>query len=112
MNKVRQISLCTAGLLPLAHSNAQASQEQAQRPNVVFIFTDDHAANAISAYNKTLLKTPNMDRLAEEGMVFDNCFATNSISTPSRATILTGKHSHMNGVPIFNEFRRQPADVP
>lgn len=104
MNKVRQISLCTAGLLPLAHSNAQASQEQAQRPNVVFIFTDDHAANAISAYNKTLLKTPNMDRLAEEGMVFDNCFATNSISTPSRASILTGKHSHMNGVPIFNEF--------
>lgn len=106
MNKLQKVSLCTAGLLPLAGANAQqaSAQPSPQRPNVIFIFTDDHAANAISAYNKALTHTPNMDRLAQNGMVFDNCFATNSISTPSRATVLTGKYSHLNGTPVFNEF--------
>lgn len=93
MNKLQKVSLCTAGLLPLAGANAQqaSAQPSPERPNVIFIFTDDHAANAISAYNKALTHTPNMDRLAQNGMVFDNCFATNSISTPSRATVLTGQ---------------------
>lgn len=105
MNKIKQISLCTVGILPLGKAEAQQTDaRQQERPNVVFIFTDDHAANAVSAYNKTLIRTPNMDRMAEAGMVFDNCFATNSISTPSRATILTGKYSHLNGTPVFNEF--------
>ena len=64
----------------------------------MFIFTDDHANHAISAYGSVINKTPNIDRIAEGGMLFENCFVTNSICAPSRAVILTGKHSHMNGV--------------
>ena len=75
-----------------------------QRPNIVFIMTDDHAAHAISAYGSKVNKTPQMDRLARDGMRFDRCYAVNSICTPSRATILTGKYSHKNGVPVFNAF--------
>jgi arylsulfatase A-like enzyme len=74
------------------------------RPNIVFIMSDDHAAQAISAYGSKLIKTPNIDRLAKEGMKFENCFVTNSICTPSRAAILTGKYSHLNGVPVFNHL--------
>ena len=73
-------------------------------PNIVFIMSDDHAAQAIGAYGSRLNQTPNIDRIAKEGMRFDNCFVTNSICTPSRATILTGKYSHMNGVPVFNHI--------
>jgi arylsulfatase A-like enzyme len=73
-------------------------------PNILFIMSDDHAAHAISAYGSVVNKTPNLDRLAREGMRFDRCFAVNSICTPSRATILTGKYSHLNGVPVFNRF--------
>ena len=65
--------------------------------NVLFIFTDDHAYQAISAYGSNRNKTPNIDRLAEEGMLFNRAFVTNSICAPSRAVILTGKHSHLNG---------------
>src|SRR5687767_9235643 len=75
-----------------------------QRPNILFIMTDDHAAHAISAYGSLVNNTPNLDRLAREGMRFEQCFAVNSICTPSRATILTGKYSHLNGVPVFNRF--------
>jgi len=75
-----------------------------QRPNILFIMSDDHAAHAISAYGSKVNKTPNIDRLAKEGMRFVNCFAVNSICTPSRAAILTGKYSHVNGVPVFNRF--------
>ncbi len=67
------------------------------RPNIIFIFTDDHTARALSAYGSTINETPNLDRLATEGMRFDRCFVTNSICAPSRAVILTGKHSHLNG---------------
>lgn len=66
--------------------------------------SDDHAAHAISAYGSLVNQTPQIDRLAKEGMRFDRCFAVNSICTPSRATILTGKYSHKNGVPVFNRF--------
>ncbi|MEN9285270.1 MAG: hypothetical protein RLZZ179_2763 [Verrucomicrobiota bacterium] len=76
----------------------------AARPNIVFIFSDDHAAHAIGAYGSKINETPHLDRLAKEGMRFDSCFATNSICTPSRATVLTGKYSHMNGTPVFNRF--------
>ncbi|MBW7996334.1 MAG: sulfatase [Candidatus Glassbacteria bacterium] len=68
------------------------------RPNILFVFTDDHAAQAISAYGSRINRTPNIDRLADEGVLFRNCFCTNSICAPSRAVILTGKHSHLNGV--------------
>jgi len=67
------------------------------QPNIVFIFTDDHAQSAISAYGSEYHTTPNIDRLAQEGMLFANCLVTNSICAPSRATVLTGKYSHMNG---------------
>lgn len=83
--------------------NAQRSAA-ARRPNIVYIMTDDHAAHAISAYGSKLIKTPNIDRLAKEGMKFENAFVTNSICTPSRAVMLTGKYSHLNGVPVFNHL--------
>ncbi len=69
-----------------------------QRANIIYIMSDDHDADAISAYNKNLIKTPNIDRIANEGMKFTNAFVGNSICSPSRATLLTGLHSHKNGV--------------
>ena len=83
----------------------KAESEVATPPNIIFIFSDDHAAHAIKAYGPTdnnpelhkVLQTPNIDRLAAEGMLFRNTFCANSICGPSRATILTGKHSHLNG---------------
>lgn len=69
-----------------------------QRPNIIYIMSDDHDADAISAYNKTLIQTPNIDRLAKEGVKFTNAFVGNSICGPARATLLTGQHSHKNGV--------------
>ena len=70
---------------------------KSKRPNIVFMFTDDHSPLAISAYGSKINKTPQMDRIAREGMRFDNCLVTNSICGPSRAVILTGKYSHLNG---------------
>lgn len=66
-------------------------------PNILFLFADDHAYQAISAYGSNRNNTPNIDRLAKEGMLFERAFVTNSICAPSRAVILTGKHSHLNG---------------
>ena len=68
-------------------------------PNILYIMSDDHGYQAISAYNDKLIKTPNLDRLADEGVIFRNSFVTNSICGPSRAVMLTGKHSHKNGMP-------------
>jgi arylsulfatase A-like enzyme len=67
------------------------------RPNIVFIFTDDHCEQALSAYDPARITTPNLDRIAQEGMRFDRCYVTNSICGPSRAVIQTGKYSHLNG---------------
>ena len=67
------------------------------RPNIVFIFTDDHCQQALSAYDDSRIVTPNMDRIANEGMRFDQCYCTNGICGPSRAVIQTGKYSHLNG---------------
>ncbi|HXK62430.1 MAG TPA: sulfatase-like hydrolase/transferase, partial [Acidobacteriota bacterium] len=72
---------------------------------------DDHAAHAISSYGSKVNSTPNIDRIATEGIRFDRCYATNSICTPSRASILTGKYSHKNGVPVFNRFDGQQQTV-
>ena len=74
-----------------------------KRPNIIFIMSDDHAYQAISAYDKRLLSTPNIDRIAKSGILFTNASVTNSICAPSRATILTGKHSHLNGK-VDNHF--------
>jgi len=76
----------------------------APRPNILFIFSDDHAEQAISAYGSRVNQTPHIDRLAREGVRFANSFVVNSICTPSRATLLTGQYSHLNGVPVFNRF--------
>ena len=82
----------------------QSAFGAAARPNILFIMTDDHSAQAISCYGSRINQTPNLDRIAKEGMRMDRVFVTNSICTPSRATILTGKYSHLNGVPVFNRF--------
>ena len=85
-------------LVLLASScKSERSDTKDQRPNIVFIMSDDHAYQAISAYDNTLIETPNIDRIAKRGMLFTNASVTNSICAPSRATILTGKHSHING---------------
>ncbi|WP_418502334.1 sulfatase [Flagellimonas sp.] len=78
----------------------EQQDENPKRPNIVFIISDDHAYQAISAYGGRLAQvapTPNIDRIAEDGMLFENCLVTNSICGPSRAAILTGKYSHLNG---------------
>ncbi|PVD51967.1 sulfatase [Terrimonas sp.] len=70
---------------------------QNKRPNIVFIFSDDHAYQATSAYGNKLIQTPGIDRIAKDGALLENNFVTNSICGPSRATLLTGKYSHKNG---------------
>src|SRR5690625_6106598 len=69
-----------------------------RRPNILLILSDDHASHAISAYGSVVTHTPHIDAIAERGRRVDNCFCTNSVCTPSRASILTGMHSHRNGV--------------
>ena len=79
---------------------SQKDSNQTTRPNIVFIFSDDHATNAISAYGgifKDIAPTPNIDRIANEGALLKNSLCTNAICGPSRAAILTGKYSHVNG---------------
>lgn len=100
MNKLNIIKGC--GVLCLC--GAAATTDGAERPNILYIMADDHTSQAIGAY-ATLLKgyfeTPNIDRIGREGVVMDNCFVPNSISAPSRASILTGQYSHHNGVPTL-----------
>src|SRR5262245_15705069 len=91
---MRNLAVFTLAVLGLAAGTASAVEQ----PNILFIFSDDHAAHAISAYGSKINRTHHIDRLAKEGMLFRNCFCTNSICAPSRAVILTGKHSHLNGV--------------
>ncbi len=74
-----------------------AQKSSSERPNMIIIMTDDHTTQAMSCYGSDLVQTPNLDRLANEGMLFNNCFVSNAISGPSRACILTGKYSHVNG---------------
>ncbi|MEC9049143.1 MAG: sulfatase [Planctomycetota bacterium] len=84
--------LVVAACLP-----AQGKPLSGARPNIIFVFSDDHAAHAISAYGSKINKTPNIDRIASEGLLFRNNFCGNALCGPSRATILTGLHSHANG---------------
>ncbi|MBS2212399.1 sulfatase [Carboxylicivirga mesophila] len=96
-NTINQLLAAVVILLAFA-----CSPVKTERPNIVFIISDDHAEQAISAYGHGLNQTPNIDRLAKEGVLFTNATVTNSICAPSRAVILTGKHSHKNGL-INNE---------
>lgn len=99
---VRFACCLLVGLFSLAISLSRAAE--AARPNILFILSDDHAQHAISAYGSKVNQTPHIDRLAREGARFVNSFVVNSICTPSRATLLTGQYSHLNGVPVFNRF--------
>ena len=95
-------SICTGllAILLLACNGGDVADTAAgarPRPNIIFIMSDDHAQRAISAYTDELINTPNLDRIAEGGVLFTNSFVTNSICAPSRAAILTGKYSHLNG---------------
>lgn len=97
-NKIVSWSLMTLFVIGLSFSCKEAPEPKPkERPNIIFIMSDDHAYQAISAYGSTLISTPNIDRIAQEGMTFTNACVTNSICAPSRATILTGKHTHING---------------
>jgi len=99
----RSLLAISAGLV-LSIRPAAAADAPPQRPNILFLFSDDHALSTISAYGRTLYggrvlnETPNIDRIAKEGAIFTRSFCTNSICVPSRATVLTGKFSHKNGV--------------
>ena len=84
------------GPMGAAFARSEASP-QGSRPNILFIFSDDHAVQSIGAYGSRINRTPSIDRIADEGAVFLNSFCANSICGPSRANILTGKHSHING---------------
>lgn len=94
--------ICLIGLLSFSSWSCQKSKHQSEstteQPNIIFIMTDDHAYQAIGAYGSNLMETPHIDRLAEEGILFDQAFVSNSICSPSRAVALTGKFSHLNGV--------------
>lgn len=92
---LKSAALGTATVMMSTHMSCSS---QKKRPNILFIFTDDHAYQAISAYGSNRNKTPNIDRIANDGVLFTNCCVTNSICAPSRAVIQTGKHSHINGV--------------
>lgn len=96
--KYKTFFLSLMVLLSLVTYSCGQQNMSEPKPNIVFIMSDDHAEIAISAYDTGLLQTPNIDRIANQGLRFRNAFVTNSICAPSRAVILTGKFSHLNGV--------------
>jgi arylsulfatase A-like enzyme len=97
--------LCSSAIgVCLALAVLAPSLPAAEKPNILYIMADDHAAHAISAYGSKINQTPQIDRIAKEGMRANRCLVTNSICTPSRAAIITGKYAHINGVPVFNRF--------
>ncbi|MHC4187529.1 MAG: sulfatase family protein, partial [Planctomycetota bacterium] len=96
-------------------SSLWAEDKNQMKPNIIFIMSDDHTSQAISAYGGMLADvcpTPNIDRIAKEGMLFKNCFVTNSICTPSRAAIFTGKYAHKNGVYKFTALDQSQPTLP
>ncbi|MDP3666194.1 MAG: sulfatase-like hydrolase/transferase, partial [Sediminibacterium sp.] len=98
------VAICSAGIL-FSFTKKLPGKHQ---PNVIYIMSDDHAYQAISAYGSGLNQTPNIDRLAREGALFTKGFVTNSLCAPSRAVILTGKFNHINGrvdngASVFNQ---------
>ncbi|MCP1381319.1 sulfatase family protein [Runella salmonicolor] len=100
---IAAVAVIAIGIFSFKQASEKNRHQVARRPNIVFIMSDDHAYQAISAYSNRLTQTPNIDRIAKEGMLFSNACVTNSICAPSRAVILTGKHSHLNGK-IDNNF--------
>ncbi|MEK6152798.1 sulfatase [Flavobacteriaceae bacterium 3-367] len=97
MKTLINLSLLVLVLLFITLSPKKKEPMIQEKPNIIFIMSDDHAYQAISTYSDKLIETPNIDRLAKEGITFTNACVSNSICAPSRATILTGKHTHING---------------
>ena len=95
--KVLGLSMAGAAVLPLVASCGTAEEKPKEPMNILFIMCDDHSYQTISAYDTTFIRTPNIDRIAADGLRFTNSFVANSISGPSRACMLTGKHSYTNG---------------
>jgi arylsulfatase A-like enzyme len=98
-------------MMTAAGWESRAASAAGGRPNILFIMSDDHAAHAVSSYGSKVNQTPHIDRLAKRGVRFANAFVVNSICTPSRATLLTGKYSHRNGTPVFNRFNSAQPQV-
>jgi len=103
--RIRKIPILRYSLLALLafeivlySCNPDKSKDEREAPNIIFIMSDDHTTQAMGSYGSRINETPHMDRLANEGMRFDYAYCTNGICAPSRAVILTGKHSHMNGI--------------
>lgn len=97
MKRIVNFTLLSISIFFFGSCLAPEEKKTPKTPNILFIMSDDHAYQAISAYSDQLIRTPNIDRIAREGMLFTNACVTNSICAPSRATILTGKHTHING---------------
>ena len=96
-NNIRNLIVFSTLIFISCVKEEESQKKPTERPNILFIMSDDHAYQAISAYSDKLIKTPNIDRLSDEGILFTNACVANSICAPSRATILTGKHTHING---------------
>jgi len=99
MSRIKEYLLLMFGLaLIIAGCAPKSSKEtKPEQPNIIFIMTDDHSYQTISSYDDRFIQTPGLDRIASEGVTFTNSFVANSICAPSRAVMLTGKHSHANG---------------
>ena len=89
---------CAASALGYPGCASVSKNRVHRQPNIIYIMSDDHATHAISCYGSKINKTPNIDRLATDGMRFENCFCTNALCAPSRAAILTGRYAHLNGM--------------
>ncbi len=101
MKNLIQYVLCAIGVASLVSCSDKKGEPDVQKPNILYIMSDDHCAQAIGAYKMRLASlnpTPAIDRIAKEGMLFENAFCTNSICTPSRASIITGQYGQTNGV--------------
>ena len=92
--KIASYALIGAAALPIVSCREKVEEK---RMNILFIMCDDHSYQTISAYDNRYISTPNIDRIANDGVKFANSFVANSLSGPSRACMLTGKHSHTNG---------------
>lgn len=97
--KLKLIAILLSIHLLFSCSNQDREGTIESRPNIIFIMTDDHSYQTLSAYDDRFINTPNLDRIANDGVLFANSFVTNSICGPSRATMITGKFSHKNGFP-------------
>ncbi|WP_366183113.1 sulfatase [Flavobacterium ovatum] len=97
----KTFATCVLALVISTNINAQKNSKKTQKPNIIYIMSDDHTTQAFGIYGSRLAKlnpTPTLDKIANEGIIFDNCFVNNSICTPSRAAIMSGQYSQANGV--------------